>query len=42
MKPVRKLALTGIFSAIAFVLMVLEFPLPFLLPIRCRKRQPSR
>ncbi len=32
MKLTRKLVLTGIFSAIAFVLMLLEFPLAFVIP----------
>lgn len=32
MKNIRKLVLTGIFSGIGFVLMLLDFPLPFLIP----------
>ena len=32
MKNTRKLVLTGIFSAIAFLLMLLEFPLAFIIP----------
>lgn len=32
MKLTRKLCLTGVFSAIAFILMLLEFPLAFIIP----------
>ena len=32
MKSTRKLVVTAIFSALAFVLMLLEFPIPFLIP----------
>lgn len=32
MKNVRKLVVTALFSAVAYVLMLLEFPLPFLIP----------
>ena len=32
MKNVRKLVVTALFSALAYVLMLLEFPLPFIIP----------
>ena len=32
MKYTRKAVLTGAFSALAFILMLLEFPLPFIIP----------
>ncbi|MGN1450864.1 MAG: ECF transporter S component [Eubacteriales bacterium] len=32
MKSTRKLVVTAIFSALAFVLMLLDFPIPFLIP----------